>query len=130
MNRRQLIGTLPAAAILPVPAVSAPVRDPMIDYAEGWLSANEAWIEAVKQPDGGNFDSPACLHFDRIKDEMEVLMRDNPIRTAAGFSAFCRFMAEDNNISDETCDFPQLRRWQVVKMIEWSEAQALIGSAA
>lgn len=133
LNRRSLLKAAPAFAVLPalaaLPAIAAPT-DPIITYTKRWLEAYEAWNAAAEEPDGGNFDSPACLEQERIKSEMEDLIQRTPITTDQGFYAYCQYIAADSYVTDELNQFPDMRRWQLLKIIEWSEASARIGGAA
>lgn len=127
LNRRSLLKAAPAFAVLPalaaVPAM-AQSADPIIAYVDRWLEAYDAWNAAVDAPEGGNFDSPACLEQDRIKNEMEALIRQTPITTEQGFRAYCQYVAVDSYMSDETNEFPDMRRWQWIKIMQWAEARA------
>lgn len=132
-SRRNLLKAIPAVAVLPalaaVPAMGQPA-DPIITYTKQWIEAYHAWEDAAQEPDGGNFDSPACLEQDRIKQEMENLIRETPITTDQGFHAYCQYVATDSYVRDESNQFPDMRRWQLLKIIEWAEARALIGGVA
>jgi hypothetical protein len=73
---------------------------------------------------GGNFDSADCLEQDRIKDELEDLIKATPISTDAGFAAFCKYVETENYIGDESGEFPDMHRWQWLKVMEWAQARA------
>lgn len=49
-------------------------------------------------------------------------MKVTPILTAAGFAAYCRYVVTENYIRDESQQWPDIARWQWLKIREWAEA--------
>ncbi|MGN7868989.1 hypothetical protein [Paracoccus sp. 22332] len=133
MKRRALLKAIPAVAVLPavaaVPAMAMPT-DPIIDLCERYIIAFDAWGAASAEEGEGNFDGPLTTRIDAEKIRLSEEIKATPISTAAGFAAYCRFVAVDNFMRDESEDFPDMHRWQWEKIKAWSEARALIGGAA
>jgi hypothetical protein len=132
-SRRNLLKSLPAFAVLPavaaVPAMAASV-DPITDLCERYVSAFQAWEDAGELEGEGDFDGPLTTALDAEKSRLIEAIEITPITTPVGFAAFCRFVHVDNYMRDQTNEFPDVRRWQWLKIMEWVEARNLIGGAA
>ncbi len=124
MNRRALLKAMPAvlvAGAMPAVAVAVTV-DPMVGLADAYVAAFNEWEAESAKDDGGNFDTPRHLELDEIKEVLAEKMEATPISSAACFAAFCRYVHVDNFIGDEIEQFPDMRRWQWKKIMEWSKA--------
>lgn len=132
LSRRRLLSAAPAfgfAGLMAgaVPALAAPA-DPIIDLCELYIKAFDAREVASAEEGEGNFDGPMTTRLDAEKARLSEAIEATPITTAAGLAAYCRFVAVDNFIRDESEAYPDMQRWQWDKITEWAEAQALIAA--
>lgn len=77
-------------------------------------------------PGGENFDSPECLHWISVRDDLVQQIKDTPVRTHAGAAALIEFAREDfGPTAGEWLDMPH---WLIDKLHEWHRAGAMISA--
>ncbi|WP_312529925.1 hypothetical protein [Paracoccus sp. (in: a-proteobacteria)] len=124
MNRRSLLSLAPALPVVfafaAIPVSAQQLTDPMVEICKRFTDVFRQWIAAEGQRDEHNLQL--------LKDDISRTIRDTPITTAAGFGAFVEFVAMDNFMGDPSDEWPDLRRWQWLKIKEWAEASALVAA--
>lgn len=129
MNRRRLLKLAPTAlAATAVPAFPAATvaSDPIIPLCDAWVAAYQEWDAESEKDGGGDFDTPRHQKLDQLKEQLAERIEATPITSDAGCAAFWRYVDADNYLRDQSMDFPDVRRWQLMKLREWAEARALV----
>lgn len=119
LNRRQFFAGATVAVAMNGPvaaAVPAPVT--VAELAGQWLAAHRNWIKAAEAPEAENFDTPECLHWAAVRDELEEAMQKVPLRGLDDVRAILRFVWQDSSADYDAS--PSVPKWALRGLMEWA----------
>lgn len=136
MKRRDLMKAAPAAfAAVPatLAAGAAPVvreaqPDPIVKLVAQWRQAISAFVAASCEPGGGNFDTPACIHWSDERDKLEDQIKTSSIISGDGAAALIEFIWEDGG--ERGKDWLEVQGWALETLHKWATQNPQTGGAA
>lgn len=102
-------------ALMAAPATSQPPRAAAL--AREWIVAHRNWIHAAEAPGAGNFDTPECLYWERMRDQAEAALEKAVVCSMEDAQALLQMMWLDSDA--ERVESPAVPRWGLLRLMEW-----------
>lgn len=126
MKRRDMFKLAPVALLgCNSPAIAS--QSQMKPLVDAWEHAHAQWIAAASKPDAGNFDTPECLHWEAQREKRQEALKSTPLTSSDCVKALLRFIWVDGDAQASWDEYPQVPRWALKTLLEFTGSHDLIG---
>lgn len=100
---------------------------PLVQLTAEWEAAWVKMINASAAPEGGNFDTPECVHWMGKRNAIAEMIKATPIASDDEAKALMRWIWLESSADYD--DWPVVPRWALTKLMEWAGVADVIGHA-